>query len=267
MATNDVDIIQSFCRRYINRLVKEHFNDVEGNDDGSLSLDVPRQVIKRICLHKDKDSLMLTTIRLLIWWVEARGLIDEYIYGIPSTDFEIKFNYYPQVKLHFKESRYESSNNDRRPIRSEVSFRWREDDFSTSNITTLANKIAGAFTKPAFKFSKGRLCYTYWDDQKGYRFTLYTSSETEARNIIQEVIKLQDPGTPDWDNNFREHKDNKNYLTQETVRIMGETRKKPKRRPVGTVEFQYAELFIPGSTKPIILVDRTGYKPWAIKYV
>ena len=46
---------------------------------------------------------------------------------------------------------------------------------------------------------------------------------------------------------------------------MGETIKKPKKRPIATVKFAYAELFIPGTTKPIILVDRTGTKAGAIK--
>ncbi len=266
MATNDVDIIQSFCRRYINRLVKEHFNDVSGDDDGSLSLDVPRQVIKRICLHKDKDSLMLTTIRLLIWWVEARGLIDEYIYGMPAEDFHISYTIYPQVKLHFREDKYEAYTNTRRPARSEVSFRWREENFTTTNINTLANKLAADFASPPFTYRKGRQSFSYVDKTKGYYYNVNANSESDAKSIIEQTINLQDSGIPDWENNFKEHKDNKNYLTQETVRVMGELIKKPKKKPVATVKFAYAELFIPGMTKPIILVDRTGTKARALKY-
>jgi hypothetical protein len=93
---------------------------------------------------------VLTVGRLLIWWVEARGLFDEYIYGIPSTDFEITHTYYPQVKLHFREDKYEASTNSRRPARSEVSFRWREDDYSTANINSLATKVVADFANPPF---------------------------------------------------------------------------------------------------------------------
>ena len=102
MASNDIELFQSFCRKFFNRTVNEHFRDVQSTDSDTLSRSVPRQLIKRICLHKDKDPIVLTVGRLLIWWVEARGLFDEYIYGIPSTDFEITHTYYPQVKLHFR---------------------------------------------------------------------------------------------------------------------------------------------------------------------
>ena len=265
--SNDVEFLQSFVRKYINKVVREHFKDIDVEDDSSLSTGTARKAIKRICLHKDKDSLILTVARLLIWWVEAKGLFDEYIYGIPSTEFEIKYTYYPQVKLHFKENRYNSSSNNRRPIRSEVSFRWREENFNNANIKALANKIVTDFVNPVFKFDKGRECWTYWDDKKGYRFTVYVDSEAEAKKIIEQTIRLQDDEEPDWEKHLREHRDGVDYSTQETVEVLGETIKKPKRRPIGTVEFQYAELFIPGTSKATILVDRTGYKPQAINYV
>lgn len=266
MASNDIELFQSFCRKYVNKAVKNHFSDVSGNDDSSLSLNVPRESIKRICLHKDSDPIMLTVGRLLIWWVEAKGLFNEVIYGIPSTDFEIKYNYYPQVKLHFKENRYESSANNRRPIRAEVSFRWRTEDFSTTNINALATKIHNDFAKPVFSFDKGRKCFTYWDDEKGYRFTVYVQSKLDAKKIVEQATRIQDDVEPDWNKNLREHKDGVDYATQGTVRVMGETRRKPKKRPVGAVKYQYAELFIPGVTKPIILSDATSLKPWAIRY-
>jgi hypothetical protein len=128
VASQDIELFQSFIRKYINKVVKEHFKDIQGDTDASLSLGVPRQAIKRVCLHKDSDPIVLTVGRLLIWWVEARGLFEDVIYGIPSTDFEITHTYYPQVKLHFKEDKYEAAANNRRPARSEVSFRWREND-------------------------------------------------------------------------------------------------------------------------------------------
>ena len=265
MARQDVEFFQSFCRRWVNRAVTEHFRDVSGNDDNSLSPSVPRQAIKRMCLHKDTDTMTLTIGRLLMWWVEARGLLEEFIYGIPSTDFEITHTYYPQVKLHFREDRYEASSNTRRPGRSEVSFRWREADYTTTNINALATKIENDFARPPFSYGKGRTCWTYWDDEKGYRFTVYVQTEADAKNLISQVIGLQDTEAPDWDNRLREHKDNVNYNLPGTIRVMGETKQKPKRRPIATVKFSYAELFIPGLTQPIVLVDRTGTKPGAIK--
>ena len=267
MARQDVEHFQSFIRKYVNRSVREHFRDLPSNNDGSLNTNSPRNVIRDICLHKDSDPMTLTLGRLLVWWVEARGLIDEYIYGIPSTDFEIKYTYYPQVKLHFRENRYDSTNNNRKPVRSEITFRWRSEDFTTANINALATKIHTDFANPIFSFNKGRDCFTYWDDQKGYRFTVYVQNETEAKKIIEQAIRIQDDVEPNWTNHLREHKSNESFTTTEYVRVMGENKRKPKKRPIGTVKYQYAELFIPGVTKPIILSDATSYRPDAIRYV
>lgn len=266
MASNDIELFQSFCRKFFNRTVNEHFKDVTNNDPDTLSRSVPRQLIKRICLHKDKDPMILTVGRLLIWWVEARGLLDEFIYGIPSTDFEIKHTYYPQVQLHFKEDRYSAANNERIPIRSAISFRWRENDYSTANIVSLKNKIKADFIFPLFTFDRGKDCWTYWDDQKGYRFTVYVQNKVQAQKIIGQIIGIQDTETPDWDNKLREHKSDVNYAVPGTIRVMGETKRKPKKRPVGTVKFAYAELFIPGVVKPIVLIDRTGTKLGALEF-
>ena len=266
MSRQDVEHFQSFCRRWINRTVREHFRDLPANTDGSLNTDSPRGTIRQVCTHKDTDPLTLTIGRLLVWWVEARGLMNDFIYGIPSTDFEIKYTYYPQVKLHFKENRYDSSTNNRKPVRSEITFRWRSEDFTTLNINALATKIHADFATPVFFYDKGRDCFTYWDDQKGYRFTVYVQSELEAKKIIKQIINIQDEGEPDWDKHLREHKTNESFATTEYVKVMEENKRKPKRRPIGKVRYEYAELFIPGVTKPIILSDVTGYRPQALRY-
>lgn len=118
-----------------------------------------------------------------------------------------------------------------------------------------------------FFYKKGRLAWTYWDDEKGYRFTIYADDETNAKKIIEQTIRIQDDVEPDWENKLREHKSSVNYSQPGTVRVMGETIRKPKKRPIATVKFSYAELFIPGLIKPIILLDRTGTKATALRYV
>ncbi len=267
MPTNDIETFQSFCRKYVNKLVKEHFSDIASNDPGTLSLEIPRQAIKRVCLHEDTDPMMLTIGRLLLWWVEAKGLFEDVIYGIPSTDFEITNTYYPQVKLHFREDKYIAANNDRRPARSEVSFRWRENDYSTTNVNSLINQLVDKFARPIMSYKKGRTQYTYVDKSKGYYFQMNTDTEADAKKIIEAAIRIQDDNEPDWENNFREHKDNKNYTTRETIRVMGETLVKPKKRPIANVKFAFVELFIPGKTKPLVILDATGSKVGALRYL
>lgn len=89
----DVKFFQSFCRKYVNRIVRLHFSDLGTVEETNLSLDSPRQATKKLLLHQADDPLMLTIGRLLFWWLETKDLLDEYIYGIPSTDFEIKHTY------------------------------------------------------------------------------------------------------------------------------------------------------------------------------
>lgn len=267
MPNQDVEFFQSFCRNYINKGVKRYFKDVSINSNDSLGSGTARQIIKRLCIHKDSDPITLTIGRLLVWWIEAKGLFNDIIYGIPSLDFEITNTYYPQVKLHFREDRYEASTNERRPARGEVSFRWRNTDYSTIKINSLASKLVKSFAKPVFSYHRGRELWTYVDKSKGYYFQMTVTSESEAKKVISQVIGVQDSEAPNWDEYLRKHEDQKNYNTQETVQVMGKAIKKPKRRPVARVQFAYAELFIPGTTQPKILVDLTGTKASAIEYV
>ena len=262
--TNDVELLQQFCGKYINKVVKKHFKDIQGEADTALNKDSPRPLIKRICLHKDTDPLTLTVARMLIWWVEARGLFDEYIFGMPGEEFEVKHTYYPQLKLHFSEDKLLAARANRRPARSEVSIRWRAENYSTGAMTSLANKIASQFTKPLYSYEKGRKCFTYWDNRKGYRFQILASTEISAKKIIADMIQLQDSEAPNWDEHLRETTTKINYNLQETVSVLGEIVKKPKKRPEATVKFAWAEFFIPGTTKPLVLVDATGRKGLAL---
>ena len=198
--------------------------------------------------------------------MECKDLLDEYIYGIPSTDFEISHTYYPQVKLHFKEDRYQASDNNRRPARGEVSFRWKQTDYSTVNINQLINKIVTDFVNPVFFYQRGKELWTYADKSKGDYFQLTVDSEATAKKVIEQVIRVQEEREPDWEKYLRKHEDRQDYNNPGTVRVMGETIRKPKKRPVARVEFKYAELFIPGTTKPLTLVDRTGNRTNALRY-
>lgn len=266
MSKIDIEFAQSFCRKYINRAVKEHFADISSSGDSASSTSSPRLAAKRMCLHKDTDPITLTVIRLLFWWVVAKGLFDEYIYGIPSTDFDVSNTYYPQVKLHFREDKISAAANSRRPARGEVSFRWRGTDYTEVNINALAKKIRDDYAKPIFFYKRGRELWSYADKSKGYYFQMTVDSEADAKKVITQAIGIQDEGTPNWEQYLRKHEDQKNYAVAGTVKVRGEIIKKPKKRPIATVKFAYAELFIPGTVKPIILVDTTGTKANAVYY-
>ena len=131
----------------------------------------------------------------------------------------------------------------------------------------MVNRIATNFANPVFFYNRGKELWSYADKSKGYYFQLTVQSEDEAKKVIEKVIDVQNSGVPDWEQYLRYHKDKRDYTTAGTVAVMGETIRKPRKRPSAKVEFAYAELFIPGTTKPIVLVDRTGKKHNALRYV
>jgi hypothetical protein len=258
VASNDIDLFQSFCMRYINRAVREHFKDVEGDDDGSLSRAVPRQLIKRICLHKDKDPIVLTIGRLLIWWVEARGLFDDVFYGIPSKTFHETVIFKPQIKLFWRESTQDAKDNNRYPIRAEYTVRYKGDVNSRSDIQLLKTKIERIFNgSTPHVFYKGREKYSYRDKDKGYEFIITARDESEAKSVINALLEIQSDN-PLNENLLTRSTSDRNWNAIETVRVAGDTYTKPKQRPVGKVKFTHAELAVHGMPRDITLVSNLG---------
>lgn len=255
MASQDVELFQSFIRKYVNKTVKAHFLDVDGDDDASLSLDVPRQAIKRVCLHKDTDPLPLTVGRLLIWWVEAKGLFNDVIYGIPSANFHETVRFKPQIKLFWREKTSDAREAIRYPIRAEYTVRYRGDYASRNDLELLKTKINRIFnTGTVHNFWKGREKYSYRDKEKGYEFIITAKNETEAKSVINALLEIQDDNPLNEALLTRSTKD-KNWNEIETVRVAGETFKKPKERPIGRVYFTHAEFAVHGMPKDKTLVS------------
>lgn len=255
MASNDIELFQSFCRKFFNRTVIEHFKDVTNDDPDTLSRSVPRQLIKRICLHKDKDPMILTVGRLLIWWVEARGLLDEFIYGIPATTFHETVRFQPQIKLFWRERTKEAATNNRYPARAAYTVRFKGDVSSRADIVALRNKVERIFGgSTPHSFTKGREKYSYRDKEKGYEFIITAQNEAEAKSVINALLEIQ------GDNPLKEElltrsTSEKNWNAIETVRVNGQAYTKPKQRPVAKVYFTHAELAVHGMARDITLVS------------
>jgi len=258
VASNDIELIQSFCRKYINKGVKKHFKDVAGNDDNSLSRGSSRQIIKRICLHKDNDSLTLTVARLLIWWVEAKGLFDEYFYAIPTDTFHESVVFKPQIVIQWRESKEDARDNDRYAIKARYSVRWKGDYSSPTDINKIRLKINNIFNKPSIHFFiKGREKYSYRDKIKGYEFIIAAKDEGEARKVITALLEIQDDAPLD-EALLTKSITERNWNATERVRVNGILHDMPKRRPVGKVVFEKAEFKVHGMTRDILLTDKYG---------
>ena len=258
MASNDVEIVQSFIRKYINKAVKEHFKDVPGELESELSKATPRSAIKLVCLHKDTDPITLTAIRLLIWWIEAKGLMDEYIFGMPVSEFQETTQYLPQIKVYWREKAKDAELNNRYPSRARYTIRFKGTYQSQASLKTLATKIDRIFNKPSIhNFIKGREKYSYRDKEKGYKFIITAQNEIEAKKVINSLLEIQD------DNPLKEE-----YLTKSTTErdwtartkktVAGETILSPKQRPIAEVHFTHADFSVYGMAKDLRLVNNLG---------
>lgn len=260
MAVNDVEAIQSLVRRYYNKLVKDHFQDIDGEDDSSLSLTAPRAAIKRLCLHKDNDPLVLTILRLLIYWVEARGLFNEIIYGIPADDLHETVVFKPQIAIHWRESIEDARTNNAYPARARYTVRYKGDVATKADIDRIRVKINNIFNRPStHRFTKGKDKYSYRDKIKGYSFIITANSKADAVDVINKLLEIQD------DNPLEER-----FLTKSvreeiptnpgTVRVDGELHKLPKIRRIARVKFTHAELKVHGMTRDILLTNNLGVR-------
>lgn len=257
---NEWEHLQSVIMQVHNRIVRDEFNDA---DDDNIS--TPRSSLKTACLLKDSDSILMTLIRYWLFYVDIRKAMDLQtpVYGMPIDSFQSDFTYKPQVKLYFKED-LEDVESGYAPITAEVSFRLydeRYDTFTPSEAQALANRIRSEFSGGGgYRWRKGRIKVSYRRPEQGYQMIITASSDSEAREVIGKVLSLQGHSVdPDYLSISNRASAPPTVPPMEV--IYGKSRRLPRKRPVGYVRFQYAELHLWGVPQAITLVDRTGYRP------
>lgn len=264
---NRMEEFQDFCRRYFNPLVRTFYDDVVEDLDFDSSRTNERATIRYLCTHWDDDTLLLTLARMFVWKFFAEGLFEEQIYGIPVTEFHRDVTLQPQLTVFFMERGYDAATEDRVPVRKRLSVRLNEEITTDSEVDLLANRVRQELATPIFRWQTGSEYFTYRDKARGYIFQIFALNETEARDVVNKMIDLDQGGTPDFTEYLRRHTDDKNYLTTEFEFVLGQSVRQPRRRPRATVEFAWAQLNIPKLPEPINLVDATGRKPNARLYV
>ena len=129
-----------------------------------------------------------------------------------------------------------------------------------TELTSLANRIQLEFASGnGYVWKKGRDMATYQDKNNGYDFRILTISKTEAKELITKVLDTNQD-VPNWE--YLQYKETDDSLGAYPSNpgshiILGETRKKPRKRPVANVRFQYATADVWGLTTPIVLCDRS----------
>lgn len=262
---SDWEHFQSTLIQVQNRRVRVEF---AGEDDDSIA--TPRSSLKQACLLKDNDSAIQTLNRLWLFYVvlgQAQAMHPP-LYTMPLDNHQQTVQFVPQVTLYFEESRDEVEEGFP-PLNAQLSFRIQNETpetFTPANAQTLANKIRSEFASGSpYRWQKGRIKVFYKDREKKYHLGVNVSTEATGRELIGKVLSVQgDTINNDYLSITR--KAGNPPILPPTKTIYGKTRRLPRKRPVGTVRFRYAEAHIWGLNNAITLVDSTGKRPDALIY-
>lgn len=252
--------LQNVLMQVHNRRVRREFSDV-GGDDWTEDISTPRASLRTACTMKDDDSAVIALHRMFLFYVLLRNAADMHpaLYTIPVDRFQQEVTFAPQVSLYFRED-LEDVENDYSPIDAVISFRLMgetETTFTRANATIIANRIKAEFmTSNGYRWHKGRVKVTYIRKDQGYQLSINAFSESEAREVISKVLSIQNHTL---DQEFLVvHTLAQNPPTVPTTRqVFGESRRMPRKRPVGFVRFQWAEVHVYGVQNAITLCDRT----------
>ena len=265
---SEVEHLQGVIRKWMNREIRQFFSDL-GGDEWDPDLTTPRGALRWACEHKDADSLGMTQLR---WQLFERIRLQRFqvpYYGIPVTSFQEQRKFRPQIQLYFQED-LEDTTEDYAPVTGSISFRLMDHTEATLNPTvaqTLANRIESRFSDGGgYVWRKGKVMCSYTDWGKGYQLQLLCRTENDARMLIDRVLHIQSD-SPDWSKlNITENQEPASaYPTvPERDMIYGKSRRRPRKRPIADVRFQYAVLNIHGLVNPVPLVDRSGIWPSAL---
>ena len=265
MSSTNTAIIRRFALLEHNPRVREFFKNI--NDAQGQELQTGRALARQACLVDDRDTVNI--IQFKMW------LFNDYInraemavYGIPIARFHSESNEFkPQIMLYFEGSK-EDEDGDNGILSAEISFRlfWDENEVTQTRLKTMATKIKSVFATPRYQWRKGTEIVTYYKPSDGFELKLYVVNKTEGIRVARDVVTLADKT---FDPNcINLSKSDRSFpVNPGTELVLGERIKKRRRRPIGTVKFEYAQFSWHKLTKPIILVN-AGYRfRRAIEYV
>lgn len=243
---NPTDHMRSVAKKVHNPRVRAFFADIDEDD-----ITTGKTSAKTACIIKDSDSIPIITFKMLLF----DNIFNNKEVLIPEREFTgVRRKRKPQVKLTFR-----SQGSD--PIWGYISFRIMNESsesFSTTKAKSLANKIKSTFGMGNGKsWNKGIYMFTYSTWDLGYQLQLLCATESEAKDLIRDVLDLQGH-VPDWEfMNKIENAEPTQAFRPDTMVVMGETVQSRNLRPTVTVYFQHATLRL-WPNQPIILFDRSG---------
>lgn len=250
----------SVLMRAQNRIVRDYFKDPDRPDE-DLDISVSKESLRTACLLQVTDSAIVASHRLALFYsVLGQGRSE--IYGMPIESFQESVSFKPQIWLLFREPA-EDTEEGYTPIESEISFRLvgeTAESYTEAKARSLALKIKNELGgSTPFAFRKGKLKFNYRDEERGYRLSILASSEDEGERIVKKILSLQNHI---FNNDFVSLGESRAPMPiiPPTKSIMGKSVRMPRKRPVGMVRFQRAELKIWGVRPDIVLYSASGSK-------
>lgn len=261
---SEFEFLQDLVRRWQNRVVREEFAHL-GGEDFDPDISVSEQAVRHACTIKDTDTGEMVNMRMNLFYYlygKARHLQPP-VYGTPVNIYKEKVDgFKSQIYLYFAQDTRQATEG-RTVIQAEYNINLEKEISEPtweSETLRLARKIRQEFatTSPTFTFTKGKDIYLYNDKILGHHFQIYSNSESEAVSVIKKLLGIQDQAYEEDYLTVSNPKKKSQNNPSGTVLAFGKRRKKRRWRPVGEVRFRWATLQNYDLDKDVILVDTTG---------
>jgi hypothetical protein len=255
--------LQDTLKRTMNRQVRDYFRDV-GDENWEPDISTARASLRTACTHQEADTIDLTILRCMTFYLVVGKLQNSL--ELPSEPADLSYpvirRSFPKLTLFFVEDIADVASGFR-PVTGEISFRLM--NHTTTTISEAEARQYGQRIKTlfgaakGFQWRKGRMMCSYSDWAKGYQLQLMVRDKAEGKRLVEQVLDINNH-TPDWENfDFKENEEpGESYPTvPPSATILGKRQRLPRRRPLVTVRFQYAQLRIAGLSRALCLYDRT----------
>lgn len=261
---NDFEFLQDLVRRWQNRIVKEEFSHL-GGDEFDPDITVSEQALRHACTIKDNDTAEMVNMRMHLFYFlygKARDL-QPAIYGVPENIYKEKIDgFKTQIYLFFAQDTRQATEG-RPAIRAEFHINLEKqisEPTWETEVNQLARRIRQEFASshPTFTFTKGANIYLYKDKELGHHFKVFSNSESEATTLFKKMLAIQGQAYEETYLSVSNPKKTSQNNPAGTVLAFGKRRKKRRWRPVGDVRFRWATLQSFDLDRDIVLVDTTG---------
>jgi hypothetical protein len=272
---NAVEHLQMTARMIQNQRVREFFRDLSWSEDGVPDLDIntPRGSLMVACWHDDNDPILITILRILLFFLVLGYEAFEKVYYLGSVNDEdaVEVSGHPKVNLYFSQDPTTVAVGER-AADMEISFRLMQYTQATFNETVakeIAKEIKAQFTsnKQGVLHDKGNLRVMMIDPVNGFtrKSGILSKTESDGTEIYKKIYNVIDKTFEEENITVNNPKRASSTNNRGTHTVYGKQVEKPAYRRETKVRFRYAYVVVPNLKNPIFLVD-TELKRDALEY-